>query len=369
MHESTHIFEARTEGYWNYRVPGIVALDSGMVLASVEARRGRGGDWDGNDILLRRSPDGGRSWLPRQTIAAQADWGEGPTSNFAMIPDGPRVVGLFCHNYARVFRTISTDEGASWSAPVEVTQALLPLRGRYLWRVIATGPGHGLRHSSGRLIVPLWMSTGEGTEFGPGKLGHRPSAVSVMTSDDHGESWQAGEVLAEDGVAGVRNPSETVAVELSDGRVLLNIRHESPHQRRLVSLSADGRTAWSPVRHDEALLEPVCMASLLRLRGPGPRGTPWYVFVNPDNLENTITRPGSTISRDRKRLTAKLSCDDCASWTSGRVLEPGPAGYSDLAQAPDGTILCIHEDGMLEHMYDSACVTVRRFDLDWVLGG
>jgi sialidase-1 len=93
------------------------------------------------------------------------------------------------------------------------------------------------------------------------------------------------------------------------------------------------------------------------------------VFVNPDNLENEITRPGATISHDRKRLTAKLSADDCGSWMASRVLEPGPSAYSDLAQTPDGAILCVHEDGMMEHMYDTRYVTVRRFDLAWLLEG
>ena len=48
------------------------------------------------------------------------------------------------------------------------------------------------------------------------------------------------------------------------------------------------------------------------------------------------------------------------------MLEPGPSGYSDLAQAQDGALLCIYEDGMLERMTDTRYVTVARFDLEWV---
>ena len=50
LHKTT-LFEARTGGYHNYRVPGILTTPRGVVLATVEARRGRGGDWDGNDVL------------------------------------------------------------------------------------------------------------------------------------------------------------------------------------------------------------------------------------------------------------------------------------------------------------------------------
>jgi sialidase-1 len=168
--------------------------------------------------------------------------------------------------------------------------------------------------------------------------------------------------------ARVVHPSETVPVELRDGRVLFNIRSESRENRRLVSVSADGAHRWSRPRFDPALLEPVCMASLLRLEQRAPDGTPLIVFANPDTLENELIPAGGNLAHDRKRLTVKLSRDDCQTWPLSRVLEPGPAGYSDLAQAPDGTLLCIYECGMLERMTDTASVAVAHFDLAWVTG-
>ena len=58
------------------------------------------------------------------------------------------------------------------------------------------------------------------------------------------------------------NPNETTAVELSDGRVMLNIRSESKQHRRAVAVSPDGATSWTKPAFDDALVEPVCMASL-----------------------------------------------------------------------------------------------------------
>src|SRR5690606_14624885 len=89
---------------------------------------------------------------------------------------------LFCHNYERVFAMQSSDNGLTFSEPVEITTSLEPFRERYAWRVIATGPGHGIQLENGRMVVPVWMSTGEGTEFGAGKLGHRPSEVACIYS-------------------------------------------------------------------------------------------------------------------------------------------------------------------------------------------
>jgi sialidase-1 len=383
MHKIT-LFEARTGGYWNYRVPGILCMPRprgarGVVLATAEARRGRGGDWDGNDVLLRRSLDGGRTWEPPQVVVACEQYGPGPVSNFVMIGGGDTVHALYCHNYARVFYMRSTDDGESFSAPVEITAALEPFREVYPWRVIATGPGHGIQLARqpargphrgtrcARLIVPVWMSDGSGKEFGLGKLGHRPSSVASIYSDDGGQTWQCGEFVAHTGER-VVNPSETLPVELDDGRVLFNLRSESRRNRRLVSVSPDGAHDWSQPRFDDALLEPVCMASLLRLRQRAATGESVYLFANPDNLENELTPAGGNLAHDRKRLTVKMSADECRTWPYARVIEPGPSGYSDLAETPDAAILCIYECGMLERMTDTRSLTVARFDLDWVMG-
>jgi sialidase-1 len=89
------------------------------------------------------------------------------------------------------------------------------------------------------------------------------------------------------------------------------------------------------------------------------------VFANPDNLENELVPPGGSLAHDRKRLTIKMSYDEGESWPISRVLEAGPAGYSDLAQATDGAILCAYECGMMTRMTDTAAIVVARFDLDW----
>jgi len=334
----------------------------------VEARRGSGGDWDGNDVLLRRSLDGGVTWQPPQRVVGCEAYGPGPVNNFVLIAGADGTVhALYCHNYSRVFSLRSRDDGATFSSPLEITQTLAGFREAYPWRVIATVPGHGIQLRGGRLLVPVWMSDGSGTEFGAGKLGHRPSAVATIYSDDNGKTWQCGEIFAHsDGR--IVNPSETLAVELDDGRVLCNIRSESPQNRRLIAISPDGARDWSEPVFDDALLEPVCMGSLLRLRQPDADGQGVYLFANPDNLENELTPPGRNLAHDRKRLTVKRSRDDCASWPASRVLEEGPSGYSDLTEAADGTILCIYELGMLGHMTDPAAVCVAQFDQKWLMG-
>ncbi len=47
----------------------------------------------------------------------------------------------------------------------------------------------------------------------------------------------------------------------------------------------------------------------------------------------------------RRNLTIRLSYDEGKTWPVKKVLEPGPAGYSDLAVGPDGSIFCFFERG------------------------
>lgn len=369
--ETQDLFEARSGGYHVYRIPGLVVTASGVVVAHCEARQGRGSDWDPIDILARRSTDGGVTFEPPFVLMDHRRFGvDAPINNLSCIAD--RVTGdvhiLFCSNYARVFYMKSSDDCLSFSEPVEITSVFESFRSSYPWRVIAVGPGHSIQLGNGRLLAAVWMSDGTSGEHGKNRLGHRPSEVAVVYSDDHGASWHAGEFVVRN-TSAYRHPNESVLVQLSDGRVLCNSRSESVQHRRLVSVSEDGVSNWSEPRFDESLLEPICFGSLIATRHGA-------MFANPDVLERTM--PGGPGGRygpdergkifDRKQLTVQLSRDDCETWSHKRVLEPGPSGYSDLAVLDDGTLLCLYECGVVERMFDDRYLRLARFDVDWVRG-
>jgi sialidase-1 len=272
--------------------------------------------------------------------------GEITVNNPVAIVDRPggTVHFLYCVEYGRCFYTRSDDEGATFARPVEITAALEPLRKQYDWKVLATGPGHGIQLKNGRLVVPVWLSTGTGGHA------HRPSCVTTIVSDDHGKTWTAGAIVVND--PRLANPSESAVVELSDGRVMLNIRHESKPHFRAVSISPDGAADWSAPRLDDALPEPICMASLVRLPGTKSR----ILFSNPNN----------PIGRERKNVSVRLSYDDGKTWPVTKSLEPGPRGYSDLAVGPDGTIYCFYERGKTS---PARALCLARFNLEWLTDG
>jgi sialidase-1 len=244
---------------------------------------------------------------------------------------------------------------------------LKTFRSDYDWKVLATGPAHGIELRSGRLVVPVWLSTGTGGHA------HRPSVTSVITSDDGGKTWRRGEIAVPNTEEWIF-PNETVVVELADGRVMLNVRSESHAHRRLVTVSKDGATNWSKPRFDEALLEPICMASIVRLSArPGADKTR-ILFANPHNLERADGNEAPGKSRDRKSLSIKLSYDEGQTWPVNKSLEPSYSAYSDLAVLADGSILCFYERGRKSDAEQKkptsyAGLTVARFNLEWLTDG
>lgn len=374
--ETRPLFEAGQGGYAIYRIPCIVVTAGGTVLAFCEARQSTRGDWGSIDVLLRRSTDGGQTWaaalkmnrirepVARNPVVLQqglAGGDERTYNNPAAIVDrqSGAVHLLHCAEYARCYAMRSDDQGATWSEPTDITAVFEAFRPEYDWRVIATGPGHGIQLRSGRLLVPVWMSTGTGGH------GHRPSCISVIYSDDHGATWQRGDIVVCHSEA-TPNPSESVALQLHDGRVMLNVRNESSRHRRLVAFSADGATGWTEPVFDPALFEPICCAGLVRLGEQPGQDQNRILFSNPDSQHSPLG-PGSWGAWPRENLTVRMSCDEGETWPVSRVLDPGPSGYSDLAVGPDETIYCLYERGSAGgSSLDTATLTLARFNLAWL---
>lgn len=357
--------------YHVYHIPGIVVTAKGTVLAWCEARKG-GGDWSDIRILLRRSTDQGKTWDAPRSIAdvpgpktknefalrmKNVDPTQVTYNNPVLIAGRDGTVHmLFCLEYMRAFYQRSTDDGETWSAPTEITATFDTFRKSYDWKVLATGPNHSIELRSGRLVVPVWLSTGTGGNA------HRPSVTATIFSDDAGKTWQAGDIAVPCTDEWI-NPNETVAVELNDGSVMLNVRSESKAHRRLVTTSKDGANAWTKPRFDDALVEPICMAGLVRYAHGGQS---LLLFSNPHNLDGGREgHPEPGKSRARKNLSVKASRDEGQTWPVNRVLEPGPSMYSDLAVTKDGTILCFY--GRSDKPgFAGGKLTVARFNLEWL---
>lgn len=343
------VFVSGREGYHTFRIPAIITTPAGGVLAFCEGRREGMGDSGDINLVLKRSFDGGETWQPMTVVAED---GANTVGNPCPVID--RDTGtiwlLLTHNLGedteaeivnrtskgtrRVWVTKSTDDGVTWSPPVDITAATKAPD----WTWYATGPGGGVQLRSGRLVIPCDHIV----------AGSNVYRSHVMYSDDHGATWQLGGAVG-DAV------NECQVIERRDGSLLLNMRNYDRLQanRRAISISTDGGITWSPVTYDAALIEPICQAGLLRFTQAPPHRRDRLLFSNP-------------ASCGRVNMTVRLSYDEGETWPVWKALFRGPSAYSCLAALPDLTIGCLYERGEA-HPYET--ITLARFSLAWLTDG
>lgn len=303
----TSVFEAAC-GYERARIPGIVCTDRGNLIAYCELRRSDS-DWAVIDIGMKKSSNGGKNWSERKILVSGE--GKNTVNNPVMITDGSTLHFLYCLNYCRVFYMKSTDEGESWSEKRELTNSIRQQTGEFFWSCIATGPTHGIRLSSGRLLVPVWLSYNK-----EDAKSHHPSVVCVMFSDDSGESWKLGEISSS-----LCDGSEFCIAEI-DSAVVANIRHEGDKKCRAVA-DIDSLCAIKNIRFDENLPDPVCCAGLC-------------------SAGEVLLFSNCASDKSRTALTLRKLKKD------GSILESllisGKGGYSDVAASPDKkTVYILYE--------------------------
>ncbi len=336
------LFRAGEGGYHTYRIPALIVAPNGTLLAFCEGRRGSAGDSGDIDIVLRRSADLGRTWTPAQTIADVGDDTIGnPTAVverkagtvFLLLTRNPGAITERQISSGQGTRTVwimrSADNGATWRAPVEITSQVK----RPDWTWYATGPGNGIQTRTGRLVIPCDHNRRENNE----RHSH------VIFSDDRGETWHIGGV-AED------RTNESAVAELRDGTLLLNMRSYHGRNRRAVERSRDGGLTWLPLEFDEALIEPVCQASLIAAAPPGRKTDGRLLFANP-------------AATTRTRMTVRLSENGGRTWPASRLLHEGPSAYSSLAMLRRGIAGLLFENGD-RGAYER--ITFARFDLAWL---
>jgi sialidase-1 len=345
----TDVFVAGEQGYSTFRIPAVIATGKGTLLAFAEARRTGAGDAGDIDLVLKRSHDGGVAWSPLQVVGDN-----GPNTFGNPCPVIDRQTGtiwlLTTQNLGtdrekdiiagtgQAGRTVwvlkSRDDGATWSAPAEITTSVK----RPDWTWYATGPGVGIQMRTGRLVIPA---------------NHAIAVTAthqshVIFSDDGGDSWQLGG-SADDGT------NESQVVELADGRLMLNMRNHPPQPSnfRMVAMSRDLGRTWSRPSPDGALIEPPAQASLLRLTTAAAQDRNRLLFSNP-------------ASTRRERMAVRLSYDEGASWPVLRIVHEGPAAYSSLVVLPDRSIGLLYERGT-RSPYER--LAFARFTLEWLTEG
>jgi sialidase-1 len=207
---------------------------------------------------------------------------------------------------SRIYFQRSTDEGATWSSPATLVTDISPTTGYYLMN-----PGRAIRLSSGRIILPM--------AYEPDASGDHTNMVSLCYySDDDGVSWHRGNTVSLN-----RGAHEPGVIELTNGKLLMNIRQNDPAAPYVFkSYSTDQGINWSaPVPMSYApgkyLASPRAPATLQRLPS-GHLLIVWNNASSPDLLPRTP-------------LATAISNDEGDTWTNMKYLED--SSYEEYAYA------------------------------------
>ena len=316
-----------------YRIPSLLTTVNGDVLAAVDQRVPNCGDLKLNrdiNIVMRRSTDNGETWTEVQSVVDYPD-GES-ASDPSMILERESGDILLFYNYMnldsakdiyrlKVIR--SCDNGVSWSPPTDITSQITAENWHSDFMFITSG--RGIQTKSGALLHTL-VNLDRG--------------LYVFKSEDYGKTW----FLLDESIAPA---DESKLVQLTDGTLMINSRVNQAGVR-YVHLSDDGGTNWL-TRPESTLPDPGCNASIIRYdNGNKSDSKRTLLFSNPNH-------PGQ-----RKQLTIRISYDEGATWSQGKVVYPGSAAYSSMTVLNNGDI------GILFERDDYQRNTFARFSLSWL---
>lgn len=349
------VFQSGLEGHKNYRIPAIVSLPKGKLLAFAEGRVDGLGDYGDVNIVLKTSVDNGRTWSAIKTVV---DYDNLQAGNPAPVVDlqDPRYpqgrVFLFYNTgnnhepevrkgrgLREVWYVTSTDGGQNWSKPVNITlQVHKPnqpnINPNYNfaedWRAYANTPGHAIQFQQGKYKGRIYVAANHSE--GPAKKQAEDYFAHGFYTDDHGDTFKLSNTIP------VPGGNESTAAELADGRLVFNARNQTGKVKaRIVVYSNDGGHTWGKAFDDANLPDPACQASILVVGTK--KGKNILAF---SNLSTTMKR--------RDNLTLKISYDEGASWAKTKVIDKDEldgkrdnAGYSDIVKLNKSNVGILYE--------------------------
>lgn len=300
-----------------------VTLNDGRILFAYTQYKGDAwGDACPADIVGRLSSDDGRSWSEPFTIV-ENDSQNVMSVSLLRLKDGR--IGMFYLRKSRPMEDynvkpsasgvdaskiidcrpwfcFSSDEGKSWSKPVDI--ASIP------FKYLVLNNDRVIQLKSGRLIVPVAYHWLRSTGINP------RSVVFFYISDDCGENWHesAGCCCAPANVAtGLREPG---VIELEDDRILCWCRSGAGFQ--FVTYSNDSGENWSQPEIHPNFTSPDSPLSIRRNPANGELFAIWS-----DTNPRWGIKPASG-SWNRTPLVLARSNDDGATWQGHQILESEP---------------------------------------------
>lgn len=312
------------------RIPVLLRTTDALVAVAT-VRSGSIDDAAPSSLRAATSRDGGRTWSYRD-LATNTSTADGDTAG-VVDPATGRVLVIGRDLYT------SDDGGATWATrPLVVHPNAAGVVGD------PGGPGAGIALTrgphAGRLVVMCRAEVAPPLPLVLESLAGRPGGANcVLTSDDHGATWQTSTTVQP-------GTGEGSVVELGDGRLYMSSRTYLYDGQRSEATSSDGGSTWTGFARS-VLPEPAfgVNGSLARTVDPAT-GSATVVYANVPEW----TAPFGLVPPVRHDLSLYVSDDEARTWRFGRVLRRGPAAYSSLSA--EGTRIGVLYEAVVQGVND-----------------
>lgn len=346
---------AGNDGSASFRIPGLVTTNKGTLLGVYDVRYNSSVDLQEYvDVGLSRSTDGGKSWekmrlplsfgeyggLPKaqngvgdpsilvdtqtNTVWVVAAWAHGMGNQRAWWSSHS---GMDINHTAQLVLAKSTDDGKTWSKPINITEQVKDPS----WYFLLQGPGRGITMSDGTLVFP--------TQFIDST---RVPNAGIMYSKDRGKTWKMHNMAR-------TNTTEAQVAEIEPGVLMLNMRDNRGGSRAIAITKDLGKTWTEHPSSRKALQEPVCMASLIHVDAKdNVLNKDLLLFSNPDT------------TKGRNHITIKASLDKGLTWLPEHQIMLDEAegwGYSCLTMIDKETIGILYESSVAHMTFQAVKLT------------
>jgi sialidase-1 len=341
-----------------YRIPGLITTNKGTLIAVYDNRYNNSKDLQEDiDIGMSRSTDGGQSWQPMRVIMDMGEYGgrsqrlNGTGDPCVLFDEKTNTIwvaalwmsgatekdmlwwaskpGMKPEETGQFMVVKSTDDGLTWSQPINLTSQIKDQS----WQLLLQGPGRGITMTDGTLVFPAQFKADLGTKALDG--GQYTCHSTIVYSKDLGKTWQIG-------IGAKSNTTEAQVVQLADGSLMLNMRDDRNRadkgatNGRAVAITTDlGKTWTTHSTSNSALLESNCQASIISTE----------LVIN-GKKQHVLFFSNPNSKTDRSHMTIKASLDSGLTWPEIYQVELNAEngyGYSCMTMVDNQTIGIVYE--------------------------